>query len=160
MAKTRMTDHIVIRKAASDDHPFIFSLSPLLANEAKLPWHNETTMQKMQDVYIAEMLNNTEQPQLTLIAEINNEAVGFIHACSHHDSISGELCATIPLLAVSKSFNRCGVGSALMNAAEEWAKTQGYRLMHLEVFANNNKAQKFYKNNGFNPETLHMVKTL
>jgi ribosomal protein S18 acetylase RimI-like enzyme len=47
-----------------------------------------------------------------------------------------------------------------MNAAEEWAKAQGYRLMHLEVFANNNKAQKFYQNNGFNPETLHMVKPL
>jgi ribosomal protein S18 acetylase RimI-like enzyme len=115
-------------------------------------------MQKMQDAYIDQVLNNTEQPQLTLIAEINHEAVGFIHACSHHDSISEELCATIPLLAVSTSVERCGVGSTLMKAAEEWAKAQGYRLIHLEVFANNDKAQKFYKNNGFNPETLHMVK--
>lgn len=160
MAKTGMTDHIVIRKAASDDHPFIFSLSPLLANEAKLPWHNEMTMQKMQDAYIAEMLNNAEQPQLTLIAEINNEAVGFIHTCSHRDSISKELCATVPLLAVSQLARRCGVGSTLMKAVEKWATVQGYRLIHLEVFANNDKAQRFYQNIGFTPETLHMVKTL
>jgi GNAT superfamily N-acetyltransferase len=155
-----MKNNIVMRIAQPEDRQFIFSLSPRLAHVAQLSWHSDIVMQKMQDAYIEQVLNNTEQPQLTLIAELNNEAVGFIHACSHHDSISGELCATIPLLAVSKSVDRCGVGSALMNATEEWAKAQGYRLMHLEVFANNNKAQKFYQNNGFNPETLHMVKPL
>jgi ribosomal protein S18 acetylase RimI-like enzyme len=47
-----------------------------------------------------------------------------------------------------------------MKATEKWAKAQGYRLIHLEVFANNDKAQGFYQSIGFKPETLHMVKTL
>jgi ribosomal protein S18 acetylase RimI-like enzyme len=47
-----------------------------------------------------------------------------------------------------------------MTAAEKWARAQDYRLLHLEVFANNDKAQSFYQRIGFNKETLHMVKTL
>jgi ribosomal protein S18 acetylase RimI-like enzyme len=155
-----MIKNLNIRQAKGEDSEFIFSLSPRLADVAQLSWHSETMMQKMQDAYITQVLNSTDQPQMTFIAEIDNEAVGFIHACSHHDSISNELCATIPLLAVSKSANRCGVGSALMTAAEKWARAQDYRLLHLEVFANNDKAQSFYQRIGFNKETLHMVKTL
>ena len=53
-----------------------------------------------------------------------------------------------------------GVGRLLINAAEDWSKEQGYRLLHLEVFANNDKAQRFYDNLGFEAETLQMVKVL
>jgi len=155
-----MVNNFLIRHAQLEDRQFISSLSPRLATVAQLSWHSDAMMQKMQDAYIEQVLNNTKQPQLTLIAEINHEAIGFIHACSHHDSMSGELCATIPLLAVTKSADRCGVGSALMKATEKWAKAQGYRLIHLKVFANNDKAQSFYQSIGFKPETLHMVKTL
>ena len=155
-----MINNFLIRHAKPGDREFIYSLSPRLANVAQLSWHSEEMMQKMQDAYITQVLNSTDQPQVTLVAEIDNETVGLIHACSHHDSISNELCATIPLLVVSKSAARCGVGSALMTAAEEWAKVQNYRLLHLEVFANNDKAQTFYQRFGFKVETLHMIKTL
>ncbi|MDG1750055.1 MAG: GNAT family N-acetyltransferase [Thalassotalea sp.] len=64
------------------------------------------------------------------------------------------------LLAVSPSAQKMGVGKLLINSAEAWAKKQGYRLLHLEVFANNNNAQRFYQNLGFEPEMLHMVKPL
>jgi ribosomal protein S18 acetylase RimI-like enzyme len=47
-----------------------------------------------------------------------------------------------------------------MQAAEQWTKQQGYRLLHLEVFANNDNAQGFYNNLGFKPEMITMVKAL
>ena len=70
------------------------------------------------------------------------------------------MCASVTLLAVLPDTQGLGIGKALINSAEHWAKTQGYRLLHLEVFANNNKAQGFYKNVGFEAETLHMIKTI
>jgi ribosomal protein S18 acetylase RimI-like enzyme len=155
-----MTNTISIRDAIAADHAFIFELSPRLAEVAKLPWHSDNVMRKMQDDYIAEMLAQTSIPRITLIAEKGGESIGFIHACSHKDEISGEACGTVPLLAVSPSAQGMGIGQLLMNAAEVWAKEQGYRLLHLEVFANNDNARGFYQKLGFQAETLHMIKAL
>jgi len=155
-----MTNSLMIRNAKTTDRDFIFELSPRLAEVAKLTWHTDAIIQTMQDDYITEVLDKTLAPQVTLIAEQGETSLGFIHACSHKDSISGEVCGTVPLLAVSSNSQGMGVGQALMKAAEAWAKEQGYRLLHLEVFANNNKAHGFYQNLGFKAETLHMIKEI
>jgi len=155
-----MSNDLIIRPANDADREFIFGLSPRLSEVAGLPWHSETVMQKMQNDYIAEVLDKPNTTQLTLIAELNKIALGFIHVCSHKDEISNETCGTVPLLAVSPTAQGKGVGQSLIKAAELWAKEQGYRLLHLEVFANNNKALDFYQNQGFKAETLHMIKEI
>jgi len=155
-----MTNNILIRSALKTDRAFILELSPSLAQVANLPWHSECVMRKMQDEYIEEMLDNTSTPQITLIAEKSAQALGFIHAFEHKDSISGEVCGTVTLLAVSSKAQGLGAGKMLVQSAEAWAKEQGYRLLHLEVFANNDKALGFYQNIGFEAETLHMIKTI
>jgi GNAT superfamily N-acetyltransferase len=114
----------------------------------------------MQDGYIAKMLDKTTEPNITFIAEEHEEPLGFIHVCEHKDSISDKNCGTVTLHAVSKIAQGKGVGKILMNAAEIWTKQQGYRLLHLEVFANNEKAHGFYQNLGVEAETLHMVKPI
>ncbi|WP_281557980.1 GNAT family N-acetyltransferase [Thalassomonas sp. RHCl1] len=155
-----MTDNITIRNALETDRAFIFELSPRLAEVAALTWHTNSIVQKMQDDYITEMLEQTSIPRATLIAEKNEIPLGFVHARAHKDSISDETCGTVPLLAVAPAAQGMGVGQLLMQAAEAWAKEQGYRLLHLEVFANNDKARGFYQNLGFEAETLHMIKPL
>jgi len=155
-----MTNSIIIKNAQQADWPFIISLSPRLAEVAKLAWHTDVTLQTMQDNYITEMLNKKSAAQVLLIAKKGEIPLGFIHACEHKDEISEEACGTVTLLAVSPSAQGLGVGKQLMTAAENWAKSQGYRLLHLEVFANNNNAQGFYQSMGFQPETLHMIKPL
>ena len=114
----------------------------------------------MQDDYISEMLAETSKPNITFIAEINNVSMGFIHVRTHEDSISGETCGTIPLLAVSPKSQGLGLGKLLIKHSEKWAKNLGCRLLHLEVFANNKKADSFYQNIGFKPETVHMIKPI
>jgi len=151
---------IIIRTANENDRDFIFKQSPHLAEVAQLQWHDDAAIQKMQDDYIALMLSETAVPQITLIAEKNNVHLGFIHVRSHKDSISGETCGTVPLLVVTPSAQGMGIGKLLIKAAEDWAKGLGYRLLHLEVFANNNNAYDFYQNQGFKAETIHMIKPL
>lgn len=114
----------------------------------------------MQDDYISKMLEETLRPNITFIAEINNVSLGFIHVRTHEDGISGETCGTIPLLAVSPKSQGLGLGKALIEHGETWAKNLGCRLLHLEVFANNKKADGFYQNIGFKPETVHMIKPI
>jgi GNAT superfamily N-acetyltransferase len=155
-----MENLIVVREALESDHPFILGLSPRLAEVAKLEWHTEDIIEKMQDDYISEMLAETSKPNITFIVESNNVPLGFIHVRTHIDSISGETCGTIPLLAVLPKSQGLGLGKILIEYAEKWAKNLGCRLLHLEVFANNNNANNFYKNMGFKPETVHMIKPI
>lgn len=155
-----MKSDVRIRKARGNDQAFIFELSPSLAEVAKLEWHTKDAVQKMQDNYISEMLAESSTPNTTLIAEVEGVSQGFIHVRTRNDDISGEVCGTIPLLAVSPKSQGLGIGRLLMSSAEEWAKEQGCRLIHLEVFANNSRANNFYDRLGFKPEMLHMIKTL
>jgi GNAT superfamily N-acetyltransferase len=155
-----MENSVKIREAQESDHPFVFELSPLLAEVAQLEWHTYDAIQKMQDDYISEMLAETSQPNATFIAENNNIPIGFIHVRTHKDGISGEICGTIPLLAVSPKSQGFGVGKLLIEHSEKWAKNLGCRLLHLEVFANNTNANSFYQNIGFKAETVHMIKTI
>ncbi|TQV87178.1 GNAT family N-acetyltransferase [Aliikangiella coralliicola] len=155
-----MKSDVIIRKAHEDDRTFIFELSPYLAEVAQLDWHTESAVQKMQDDYISEMLAETSTPNTTLIAEVNSVPLGFIHVRTHKDDISGETCGTVPLLAVSPKSQGLGIGKLLMAFAEKWAKDLGCRLLQLEVFANNSKANAFYQNIGFKPEILRMTKTI
>lgn len=155
-----MKNKITIRHVIDSDSDYIFELSPRLAEVANLTWHDEDIVQKMQDEYIMKNLMKKSVPHITLIAEKNGNSLGFIHACAHEDSISGEICGTVPLLAVSPAAQGMGIGQLLMGTAENWAKDQGYRLLHLEVFSNNTKAHGFYHSLGFEAETLHMIKPL
>lgn len=155
-----MKNNIIIRRALESDRPFIFELSPRLAEVAELEWHSDEIIQKMQDDYISEMLIQTAVPHTTLIAEKDSVPLGFIHARSHIDSISGETCGTVPLLAVSPEAQGLGIGKTLVDSVELWAKGLGYRLLHLEVFAQNKGAYNFYLKQGFEAETLHMIKPL
>ncbi|WP_157964782.1 GNAT family N-acetyltransferase [Algibacillus agarilyticus] len=155
-----MKDLMLVREADERDRQFIFELSPNLAEVAKLEWHADDVVQKMQDDYISEMLAVTLTPNATFIAERNNVRLGFIHVRTQKDDISGETCGTIPLLAVTPKSQGLGVGKILIGYAENWAKDLGCRLLHLEVFSNNKNAKGFYQNLGFQPEILHMIKQL
>lgn len=70
------------------------------------------------------------------------------------------MSGTIPLLAVSPESQGLGVGKVLIEFAEKWSKDLECRLLHLEVFANNTKANNFYQTLGFKPETVQMIKTI
>lgn len=77
-----------------------------------------------------------------------NEVVGF--ALAERASCEGHLLA----LAVDSSRRGEGIGTALLsNVREELTRSGAFRL-HLEVRADDPKAQAFYQRHGFAPEGL------
>jgi len=57
-------------------------------------------------------------------------------------------------IAVSKEGEGRGIAKLLMDKAEEWTLSKGYKQMTLNVFAGNERAVNFYKNLNFENEII------
>ncbi len=72
--------------------------------------------------------------------------------------------AFISVIVVKKSFQRIGLGSALINEAIKKSKENGMTKLRLEVDMNNKNAIQFYKRMGFAVEsvstTMYMSKDI
>jgi GNAT superfamily N-acetyltransferase len=47
-----------------------------------------------------------------------------------------------------------------MEAAADWSRARGHRLLTLNVFDENHRARRLYDRLGYLPDTLRMVKVL
>ncbi len=76
------------------------------------------------------------------------------------DQISGRQYPHIFLLYVDPEHRCQGIGSALMQQAEDWAKARGDGQIGLQVFQQNQPALRLYQKLGFEPAWIGMVKLL
>src|SRR6185437_3349108 len=125
-----------LRPAAANDWTFIEGLSPRLSGVPRPAWHDLAAMEGFQDRHMA---------------------ASFAPA---KDGVTDEPCGYVALLATTPEAEGTGVAARLMGAAEEWARGCGYRLLSLDVFADNRRAVEFYERRGFRSETFRMVKPL
>jgi len=80
----------------------------------------------------------------TWVAEEADQIAGFLIAHRKPRKI-----LHIVTIDVVKVWRRRGVGSLLMDAAEQWAGDQDLRMIGLEVAQDNRAAQKFYEARGY-----------
>ncbi len=76
------------------------------------------------------------------------------------DQISGLRHAHIFLLYVNPEHRRKGVGTALMQYAENWARERGDIQIALQVFQTNAPALNLYSQIGYQTQSLWMIKHL
>jgi RimJ/RimL family protein N-acetyltransferase len=69
-----------------------------------------------------------------------------VHPASEHVADLG--------LMVSREHRRQGIGLALMEAAEQWARVAGVRKLELHVFPHNEPAIALYEKLGYEREGL------
>ncbi len=156
-----MDQTIYVRPATADDLPFIRSLAERFASVGTPAWRDTEQMWEFHQQSAEEVGDAIETRDLVLIAEDEQKTrLGFIHATHSTDFFTQEPQGYIADLAVSAQAEGKGVGRKLMEQAEVWARTQGYRLLALDVFAFNAHARAFYTHLGYAEETIKMVKEL
>ena len=95
-----------------------------------------------------------------LIAEADGRPQGFVFLEEVRDYFTLETHGHVGILAVAAEAEGRGVGRALMQAAEEWARSRGYRKLTLSVFEHNRRARALYEHAGFAPDTIKYLKPL
>ncbi len=76
------------------------------------------------------------------------------------DQVSGDRHPHIFLLYVIPEHRRQGIGKALIQYLEDWAKQRGNRQIGLQVFLSNTPALNLYHQLGYQEQSLWMVKSL
>jgi len=151
---------VTLRPATADDRAFIDGLSPRLSSVPRPAWHDLAAMEGFQDRHMAASFAPVEGAATLVACAGDGRRLGYIHLRPGKDGVTDEPCGYISLLATTKEAEGSGVATRLMAAAEDWARGRGYRLLSLDVFADNRRAVEFYRRGGFEAETHRMVKPL
>lgn len=155
------TSDIRIRAAGAEDLNFIFALAPRLAEVAELSWHDAQDLIAFQHRYMKAAFARPKSETVTLIAEAADGAkLGYVHAEAATDSVTLEPCGYVTVLALIKEAEGQGVAERLMMGVEDWARGMGFRLLGLDVFANNRRARAFYRRLGYQEDSLRLTKPL
>lgn len=105
------------------------------------------------DHFLQTVLENTQHH--VLIAMRNGEAVGFVHVIIKHSAPGNPRVerqySEIDTIAVHPMAQRLGAGRALIEAAVNWAESQGVHDHQVAVHEFNRSARKLYERLGFAP---------
>lgn len=111
---------------------------------------------------ISERLNkiNSDKYYKTLVAEVDNEVVGFIGLCKLHAyEYDGEYVRIISLV-VSEKYRSKGIGTKLVKSGEQWAMGEGAIAIALNSGINRKEAHEFYHSNGYSIKGYSFSKLL
>lgn len=150
---------IRVRPYVPADREFVLSLAPRLA--IGIPsWRDPHKMIVTAQSWITGSIEEHGKKTMVFVAENEpGERLGFA-TVSHSTHFTGEGQAYIGELATSEEAESRGVGKALAQACEQWARNQGYRILSLTTGAANERALGFYRHMGYLDEDVTLVKLL
>ena len=88
------------------------------------------------------------EDQQFFVADVNGRAVGWVHVAVA-EYVDAEAFAIIAGLVVDRNHRREGIGRALVDRAETWARDQGCSIVRLTSSATRDTAHRFYENLGY-----------
>ena len=148
-----------VRQYVPADREFVLSLAPRLAIGIP-PWRDPQKMIATVQGWITESIKQHGNKTMVIVAEDEHgERLGFA-TVSHDTHFTGEGQAYIGELAISEETEGRGVGKALAQACEQWARVQGYRILSMATGAANERALGFYRHMGYLDEDVKLVKLL
>jgi ribosomal protein S18 acetylase RimI-like enzyme len=153
---------LLVRAATADDDEFILGLIERYVDFELPKWRkrNVVTEGIRQDL----LRQMEEQPagSFMFVAEDDSsgQRVGFLHLQTVTDFFTGHQNCHISDLAVIRSHDGKGIGRALLDYAERFAREHRYERLQLSVFPGNERARKLYEEAGYGVDILRMVKPL
>ena len=148
-----------IRPARPDDADWVRGLIPRLHEFGPPRYRSVDAMNAAEaDATVAAIAANRDNA--VFVAEDDGVKVGFVHLETAVDFFTRERHGHISTIVVAAGAERRGAGRALLTAADEWTRQQGYRVLTLNVFDGNAAARRLYERAGFAVDTLRYLKVI
>ena len=142
------------------DERALVELARRLASSFDLPpWRRPDDIATADAREMMEAVRSASPGNEVFIAERGGVPVGCLHVLETTDFF-GTRHAHISVIATTEAAQGSGVGRALLEHAEDWARSRGHSLLTLNVFVANERARRFYERAGLVPEMLKYTKPL
>jgi GNAT superfamily N-acetyltransferase len=103
-----------------------------------------------------------EDGAILFLAESPESVVGyaFVHPRPAPESLAIDRLLEVETVAVLEEARGEGIGTALMETAEQWARDHGFEHLSVSVRTANEGARRLYERRGFRPLYETMYSTL
>ncbi|MFF4412572.1 GNAT family N-acetyltransferase [Streptosporangium sp. NPDC001559] len=150
---------ITVRPYLPEDRDAVLALAPRLA-EGVAAWRDPDAVNTAVLDWVTGSLEQTgNDGHGAFVAVRDGRVTGFVTVTTRAH-FTGPRDAYVGELVVSPEAERTGVGSALMAAAESWARAHGLHRVTLETGAANLPARAFYHSLGFTEEDVRLSKPI
>lgn len=150
---------VSVRPYHPADRDAVLSLAPRLVIGIA-PWRSEEGMLRAARGWIEGSIDSTTPDRAVFVAEEAAGCTAGFVSVSREVNFTGEVQAYVGELAVAEEAEGRGVGRALMEAAESWARERGYGLVVLDTGAANVRARGLYARLGYAEESVKLTKVL
>jgi GNAT superfamily N-acetyltransferase len=148
---------LVIRVAEGSDEGPLLVLADRLAGFELPPWRTAANVIASDAQAMLRSLHAGRPDDVVFVAERQGRPVGCLHILATSDFF-GLHHAHVSVIATSAAAEGSGVGAALLQHAEAWARARDLPLLTLNVFAGNTRARQFYERAGMNVEFVKYAK--
>jgi GNAT superfamily N-acetyltransferase len=159
-----MSEPFVIRTAVPDDYRGIATLLAEVdeLHRVRLPWlFRSPTSEPRPPGFFEQLLNGDSSTILVADAgSIIGVATVLIRTAPEFPVFVQQTWGVLDNIAVSGTWRRRGVGTALLRAAETWARRQHEKWLELGVYELNHEARAFYAALGYLPVSTKLRKPL
>ena len=143
----------------ADERALVELATRLASSFALPPWRRPDDIATADARDMMAAIRSASPGNEVFIAERGGVTVGCLHVLDTTDFF-GTRHAHISVLATTLAAEGSGVGRALADYSEDWARRRGHTLLTLNVFAANERARRFYERAGLLPEMLKYAKPL
>jgi GNAT superfamily N-acetyltransferase len=150
---------IGVRPAGDADRDGILDLSPRLA-EGVAPWRDQAEALTAGRRWLEESLDAAKTGDGTVLVVADVAGIAGVISVRPSTHFTGERDGYIGELVVADRASRHGIGRALIDAADAWARDHGLRNLTLHTGAFNAGARGFYAALGFTEEEVRLTRPL
>ncbi|MBW3632081.1 MAG: GNAT family N-acetyltransferase [Chloroflexi bacterium] len=150
-------EEIEIRPFRIEDQPFLERVAPRIRpGRTASPRDPAALDQFFFDLGSGRLLS--EPGAEAFVATVASEPCGLVSVHPDVDYFTGHPRAYVDVMVVAAEVEGKGIGRALMDYVERWARDRSCREVVLDVFAENHGAIAFYDRLGYRPDHVRMAK--
>src|SRR2546426_9511393 len=151
---------VSIRPATASDHAAVLALADRLPAFGP-PTRPASEIVDRERAALATALSQPVAGSAILVAEQpSRSVVGVILLESRRDYVTNEAHGHVAILAVAREAEGQGIGRALLQAGENWARANRCSKLTLAVFKENERAKQVYERQGWRSELETWYKPL
>ena len=159
---------ITIRPAQSADRDFVLTMADRLVSFDVPAFRTKNELAEgdrralaawfdgLQDDSLAEA-RSAEADEALFVAELDGQLAGCTYLVTLVDYFNDRPHAHLSVLAVTAAAEGQGVGSALLDRSEAWARERGSDRLTLSALVTNSRARALYERRGFSGEYIRYV---